>query len=128
MEMKRVLIIDADKYARVKLSLLLKECGCDVEAVETVSEAVEKVREKDFGCVIVDVQARNGHGYEGIPVIRAICSDIEVIATTSENWRGLEAKTREKGIFYYYIKSFEPEELVAAVENAFKKYERKQHG
>lgn len=119
--MKKVLIIDPDKYARVKFSLLLKDPKCEVESAETIPEAVKKLKEGYFDCVILDVETHNAQGYEAIPIIRAISPDTEVIATTSENSRKLEARTRGHDVFYYYIKSFDVEELKLAVKNALRK-------
>jgi len=127
--MRRVLIVDSDKYAAVKLSFALRKCGCQVEWVETVPKAVNRMKEVDFACVILDVQVNDTHGYEAIPVIREISPDTEIIATTSENSKELEARTREQGVFYYYIKPSDPDELRSAVENVFEKAKRaKEHG
>lgn len=123
--MKKVLIVEADKYARVKLSLLLKECECEIEWAETMPDAVKKMKEEYFDCMVLDVESRRAQGYEAIPIVRAISPDTEVIATTSENSRELERRTREQGVFYYYIKSFDPAELKTAVKNALKKHEKK---
>lgn len=120
--MKRVLIVDTDKYVRVKFSLLLKDTECEVESVETIPEAVKRMKEEYFDCVILDVETHNARGYEAIAIIRAVSPDTEVIATTSENSRKLETRTREQGIFYYYIKSFDPEELKQAVRNVLSKH------
>jgi len=125
--MKRILIVDADKYARVKFSRLLGECECEIETVDTAPEAARRLTREFFDCVVLDVEAHTAQGCETIHMIRAISPDTEVIATTSENSRELEARTRDQGIFYYYIKSFDVEELKQAVKNVFKKHERQLH-
>jgi len=41
--------------------------------------------------------------------------------TATENTMDLEAKVRKQDIFYYYIKSFDREELMEAIRDVFKK-------
>jgi len=122
--MNKVLIVDADKYARVKFSCLLSECECEVETADTPPEAARRLAREHFDCVILDVESSDPQGYEIIAFIRAISPDTEVIATTSTNSRRLETRTRGQGIFYYYIKSFDVEELKQAVNSALRRHER----
>lgn len=44
--------------------------------------------------------------------------------TVAENSAELEAEIRQQDIFYYCIKSFDQEELIEAVQDAFKKIEK----
>lgn len=123
--MKRVLIIDPDRYFRVKFSCHLSECECEIESVENIPEAMKRMKEEYFDCIILDVGAWGTQGCAAIPIIRAVSPETKVIATTSENSRNLEVRTREQGVFYYYIKSFDPEELKLAVKNVLRKHEEK---
>ncbi len=123
--MRRVLIVDRDKYTRVKFSLLLKDCECEIDSVETFPEAIKRMRREAVDCIIMDVENLGAERYAVIPVIHAVSPDTEVIATTSENSRELETRTREQGVFYYYIKSFDADELKQAVKSAFGKHETK---
>ncbi len=118
--MKRVLVVDADKEARLEFSSLLG--NYEVESVETIDEAFKRIKENFFDCVILDVSIEGFQGYKAVPIIRTLSPKTEVIATARENSKELEVKVREQDIFYYYIKTFGVEELKLAVRNIFRKH------
>ena len=67
----------------------------------------------------MDVNLPEMKGYEAISIIKNIDPEIKIIMTTKKNTKRLEAKVREQDIFFYFIKSFEKEELKLAIHNAF---------
>ena len=50
--------------------------------------------------------------------MKSILPHANVIITAAQNSREQEARIRNEDIFYYYIKSFDREELRLAVQNA----------
>lgn len=83
--------------------------------------ALEKLRQKDFDCVIVNTYLPGLKGYEAASILRQFSPTTELIMITNDNTRELEAKSRKEAIFYYYVKSPDIEELVLAVNNLFEK-------
>ena len=73
-----------------------------------------------FDCLIMDVFLPDIKVYRAIPIVQSIDSNIKIIITSAINSVNLELKIRDKQIFYYYIKSYDLEELSMAVQNAFK--------
>jgi CheY-like chemotaxis protein len=118
---RRILIVDPDKRVSGKLWSLLTGEGYDVETSEGVSEAAKWLKDAKFDCVIMDVALPEMKGYEAIPILRAINPKVEIVMTAAENTAELEAKVRKQDIFYYYIKSFDQNELQEAVRDVFKK-------
>ena len=57
-------------------------------------------------------------GYEAVAIIKKIDPHLKIILTSKENSKELETKVREQNIFFYFIKSFEKEELKLAIHNA----------
>ena len=115
------MIVDPDGRTTGELSSLFIDEGYDVEISEGIREAVERIKDVKFDCVIMDVDLPEMKGYEAVPVLRAIDPKVQIIMTAAENTVELEVEVREQDIFYYYIKSFDREELKEAVRNVFKK-------
>ncbi|MFQ6108325.1 MAG: response regulator [Candidatus Aminicenantales bacterium] len=118
---KRILIIDPDAAERRELTAFLKKENFHVETGKGLPDAIKKISEGCFNCLIMDVHLPEMKGYEAVPIIKNIDPDIKIIMTTKKNSRRLEAKVREQDIFFYFIKSFGKEELKLAIHNAFYK-------
>jgi DNA-binding response OmpR family regulator len=118
---KRVLIVDPDSGAARQVTSLLVEEGYDVEVTISISAMAERLKDAKFDCVIMDVDLPEMKGYEAAPLLKAIDPEVQIIMTTTENTLELEAKVRKQDIFYYYIKSFDLEELKEAVRDVFKR-------
>jgi len=118
---KRILIIDPDEKERKNLANFLKKEKYYVETGKGLPDAVKKISEGCFNCLIMDVKLPEIKGYEAVPIIKNIDPIIKIIMTTKKNTKKLEAKVREQDIFFYFIKSFGKKELKLAINNAFNK-------
>jgi len=119
--LRKILIVDPDSDAAQGLSALFVGEGYDVEVCEGITKAADRVKNVQFDCVIMDVDLPEMKGYEAVPIIKAIDPKVQIIMTAAENTMELEAEVRKQDIFFYYIKSFDPEELREAVQDVFKK-------
>jgi len=97
----------------------LKNENYYIETGQTLTEAIKKISQGCFDCLILDVNLPEMKGYEAVPVLKSIDSKIKIIMTTGKNTKRLEAKARAQDIFFYFIKSFGKDELKLAIENAF---------
>jgi DNA-binding response OmpR family regulator len=118
---KRVLIVDPDSKAARQMTSILVEEGYDVEVIASISAMAERIRDVKFDCVIMDVDLPEMPGYKAVSILKTIDPRVNVIVTATENTAELEAEVRKQDIFYYYIKSFDREELVEAVRGVFRK-------
>ncbi|KPJ69947.1 hypothetical protein AMJ44_01280 [candidate division WOR-1 bacterium DG_54_3] len=118
---KRILIIDPDRKERQDLTAFLSRENYYVESGKGLPEAIKKLSEGCFNCLIMDVDLPEMKGYEAVSILKNIDPDLKVIMTTKKNTKRLEAKVREQDIFFYFIKSFGKEELKMAISNAFVK-------
>jgi DNA-binding response OmpR family regulator len=118
---KRILIVDPDSEAARELALLFIEEGYDVETSDSISAMAERIRDAQFDCAIMDVDLPEMPGHKAVSIVKTIDPKIQVIMTAAKNTVELEAEVRKQDIFYYYIKSFDREELMAAVRDVFKK-------
>ncbi len=116
---KRVLIIDPDPIQRRELAQYLKNESYEAETARNLSEAIKKVSEGSFSCLVMDTHLPEMKGYEAVSVLKNLDPGLKIIMTTKKNTKRLEAKVREQDIFFYFIKSFGKDELKLAIKNAF---------
>jgi len=119
---KRLLIIDPDARERQNLTAFFRKENYYVESGKGLPDAIKKLSEACFDCLILDVDLPEMKGYEAIPILKNIDSRIKIIMLAKKNTKRLESKVRGQDIFYYFIKSFGKEELKMAITNAFIKY------
>ena len=118
---QRILIVDPDREAAQEWSSLFVEEGYDVETSGSITEMAERIRDANFDCAIMDVDLAEMPGYKAVSILKTIDPGVQVIMTAAENTAELESEVRKQDIFYYYIKSFDREELVEAVRDVFRK-------
>jgi DNA-binding NtrC family response regulator len=118
---KRILIIDPNHRERTVMASYLKAEDYAVDTASSLAEAIQKLAPEDFPCVILDVDLLEMKGYEAVPILKNIKPEVKIIMTTQKNTKELEAKVRSQNIFFYFIKSFDKDELKLAIFNAFKK-------
>jgi len=95
---KRILIIDSDSTTVYGLFAVFVRQGYEVETSQW--------------------------GYDAVSILKAIDPEIQIIMTSQDNNMDLEAQVRKQDIFYYYIKSFDKEELIEAVRDVFQKQKK----
>lgn len=120
LKQKTILIVDPDMAIQDQLFALLSQDGYDVERANRISETISRIKKVRFDCIIVDEDLPDMKGHEAVPIIRAIDPRVPIIMTAALNTRDLEAKIRAQDIFYYHIKSFDRDELMAAVRNVLR--------
>lgn len=116
---KRILIIDPDENDRNVMATFLRQHNYSVETVKGLSDALKKVSEGCYDCLIMDVDLPEMKGFDAVSIFRNIDPKIKVIMTAKKNSMELESKVREQDIYYYFIKSFGKDELRLAINNAF---------
>ena len=103
------------------MEAFLKREYYHVESGKGLPDAIKKLSEGCFDCLIMDVDLPEMKGYEAVSILKNIDPNIKVIMTTKKNTKRLEAKVREQDVFYYFIKSFGKHELEMAISNALNK-------
>ena len=121
---KKILLVEPDNKDAMKLFVLFSDEDYKLELSRSFTEAVEKIRNIKFDCAIMDVNLPEMKGYDAVSIMKMIDPNIEIIMTAEKNTIELEDKVRKQDVFYYYIKSFDRQELKLAVRDAFKKSEK----
>ena len=113
-----ILCVEPDRRTAAAYTRMFRAEGYDVEATVTLKDAVSRIRQVKFDCIVMDVDLPDMAGYDAVPVIKSIEPDVNIVMTVDRNTKDLEARVRKEDILYYYIKSFDSEELKLAVRSA----------
>ena len=91
---------------------LLDEWGTHVEVVENGRDAVQKLSQKSYDVVLMDIQMPIMNGIEATRIIRRqLKLDVPIIALTANALKGDSEKYLSTGMNAYVSKPFEPVEL-----------------
>jgi len=71
--------------------------------------------------LVMDICLPDAMGAEAISIIKGMCQKLPIIITAEENNPEQESRVRQKGIFYYHVKSFGVDELRLAISNAMER-------
>ena len=117
---RRVLVLDPNPEAQEKVRELLDREDVTLYFATGLADAVHALKEVRFHCAIVDTDLGEIPGHQAVPILKAIDAALPVIVTAERNTREQEIKVCEQDIFFYYIKSFGPQELKLAVREALR--------
>jgi len=93
----RILIVDDDRRMVKTLLDILKVKGYEAEAAYSGPEALEKVGEGDFGCVLSDIKMPEVNGVELYRAIKARQPDMAVVLMTAYSTDKLVKEGLEEG-------------------------------
>ena len=116
-----LLIAEPGSELSQSLGPWLAETGCCVKCANSIKDAFITLQSEKVNVVVMDACLAEGMEYEAISIIKGLCRNLLIIITTGENNPEQESRIRQKGIFYYHVKSFGMEELMLAISNAFKR-------
>ena len=123
-ECQTLLIAEPGDDLSTSLVPWLSEKGYDVKLVDNIKDVFITLQGKKISVLVMDVCLPESMGHEAISIIKSLRRDLPVIVTTDENNPELESSIRQKGIFYYHVKSFGMDELMLAIANAMARSSR----
>lgn len=112
--MERMLIVEDDELFRNSLKVFLEKEGWEVEGVESVERAKEKLSENRFDIILTDYQFPSSHdGLFLLGVLDKEDSRPPVILMSGSTQKGLEVIAKEHGAVAFLKKPFSLDELIA---------------
>lgn len=114
----RILVADDEESLRLVLQTVLSKAGYEVEAVVNGLEAVERVREKDYQAVLLDLRMPKLNGLQAFEQIQIIAPGLPVILMTAFGSAETAVKAMKNGAFDYITKPFNVEEIKILVGRA----------
>lgn len=96
----------------------LSEKGHHLISVDNFKDVLMTLQSEKVSVLVLDVDLPDAMGYEAISIIKGLYRKLPIIVTADENNPEQESRIRQKGIFYYHVKSFGMDELMLAISNA----------
>ena len=121
--MNKVLIIDDDKElcALIKRSVLSEDIEADF--CNTGKEGLQKLKEREYQLVILDVMMPGMDGFETLEEIRKENS-LPILMFTSKNDSASKVRGLRAGADDYLTKPFDMDELIARIVSLIRRYTR----
>jgi len=98
-----------------------RENGHRLIAVDNIKDVLMTLQKERVNVLVLAACLPEQMGYEAISIIKGLCPKLPIIVTADVNNPELEGRIRQKGIFYYHVKSFGPDELMLAISNAMER-------
>jgi two-component system response regulator FixJ len=116
-----VYIVDDDATIRDSLSLLLSTANISAASFPTAEAFLEQVDLRDPACVLLDLRLPGMQGLELLPRLAQPPSRMAVIIITGHGDVPMAVSAMRSGAFHFVEKPFDPEALLAIVEEALKR-------
>lgn len=117
MNEKPILIVDDEKNIRLTLSHCLDSLGYPVETAGDGEEAVAKVKEQDYACVLLDLRMPGMDGMEALKAMRSSRPLLRVIILTAHGTVDSAVEAMKLGAVDFIQKPFLPDAIRELVLN-----------
>ncbi len=113
-----ILIVDDDSGHRDTLSILIKGWGYRVEGADDGEAAVEKIRERPFDAVLMDIRMAKVGGIEALKQIKNYNPAVPVLIMTAYSSVNTAVEALKSGAYDYLTKPLDFDELKLSLERA----------
>lgn len=120
-----ILIVDDEKNIRLTLSTSLEALGVETDGAEDGKEALAKLREKEFGLILLDICMPGVDGMEVLRQVRKNRPDIGIIILTAYGTIELAVEAMKLGAVDFIQKPFVPEEIRERVARVMSREEKR---
>ena len=128
---KKVLLVEDEAVLRESIRDWLGEDGYDVETVETGEEALKKIKEEEFGVVVLDLRLPDIDGMTVFEQAKELKPGTKGVVITAYPTEESREKARKLGLLDYLAKPFKVDDLEkligAALGEAHKEKSGKKH-
>jgi DNA-binding response OmpR family regulator len=111
MEGKFILIVDDEKNIRLTLSQALEVLEVETDTAANGEEALAKLKEREFGLILLDLKMPGMDGMEVLRRVREIRPDIRIIIITAYGTVESAVEAMKLGAVDFIQKPFSPEEI-----------------
>jgi DNA-binding response OmpR family regulator len=119
-ERDRILVCDDDPRMRDTIVEALTAEACEVDTADRAVDAIQRIIHTSYGALILDLKLPGLGGLDAIAVVKRFDGSLPIIVMTGHPSYDVEQAARAAGIFYYLVKPFNLDELVAAVRAAIR--------
>ncbi|TMM49930.1 sigma-54-dependent transcriptional regulator [Qipengyuania marisflavi] len=113
-----ILLVEDDKAIATVITEALREEGHDVTACDSVSRRDALLQERSFDVMLTDIMLTDGDGLATIGKVRNVAPNMPVIVLSAQNTLDTAVRASDSGVFEYFPKPFDLDELAHAVRQA----------
>jgi len=117
----RILVVDDEEIVCHSCERILTDAGHEVDYVMDSTAALEKVSEKTYDAVVLDIMMPKISGLDILQGIKEEHPDVDVIMVTGLSQIETAVLSMKMGAFDYLSKPFDPDELVMVVDRAMER-------
>ena len=119
-EKTKILVVDDQESVRDILSNMLTREGYEVITAPTGSEALEKIKEKNFSLVISDIKMPKMDGFGVLRGVKSTNPNIPVIFLTAVGEKEIVIQAMKEGVADYIEKPFQLNKVLKVVKEKLK--------
>ncbi|HEY5191019.1 MAG TPA: sigma-54 dependent transcriptional regulator, partial [Candidatus Deferrimicrobium sp.] len=106
-----IMVVDDEEIVRASLSGWLEEDGYHVEAVESGRKALERLPERNWDLMLVDLKMPGMDGIQLMDEVHKTAPEMLVIIMTAYATVDTAVKAMKKGAYDYFVKPFNPDDI-----------------
>jgi DNA-binding NtrC family response regulator len=110
-----ILVVDDEEIVRESLSSWLQEDGYEVVTAENGSKALERLPERDWTVLLVDLKMPGMDGIQLMEEVRKTRPDLIILIMTAFATVDTAVNAMKKGAYDYLVKPFNPEDLSLSI-------------
>jgi DNA-binding NtrC family response regulator len=110
-----ILVVDDEEIVRESLSSWLQEDGYEVVTAENGVRALERLPEKDWTLLLVDLKMPGMDGIQLMEEVRKTRPDLIILIMTAFATVDTAVNAMKKGAYDYLVKPFNPEDLSLSI-------------
>ena len=123
---KLVHVVDDDGAVRRSVAFILKTSGHRVESYESGADLLKKAGALQDGCILLDIRMPGMDGLEVQQALQEKGVGLPVIIMTGHGDVGLAVKAMKAGAVDFIEKPFEKDNLLASLEEGFRRLARRE--
>lgn len=121
-DLPQVAVVDDDPRIRQSLKDLFRSAGLQVRVFSSGVEVLSSNNLDGISCLITDIRMSQMDGWELKARVTLSYPDLPVIFVTAHDDGTLKRRADASGVFASFLKPFDAEELLCAVEEAIRKF------
>ena len=115
---KKVLLVEDETVVRESVRDWLVEDGYDVECVETGEEALERIKQEEFGVIVLDLRLPGIDGLQVFEHAKEITPETKGIIITAYPSDETREKAKKLKLLDYLAKPFKVDDLEKTIDGA----------
>lgn len=125
-EKRKILLVEDEQVLREALQEWLKDDGYEVEVAESGEEALERVKNEEYGVVVLDLRLPGIDGLHVFEEVKDLKPGTQGVIITAHPSKETRDKARDLGLLDYLPKPFKIEDLENVISGALNEVDRKE--